>query len=127
MKTATVVRLVSPSRQPAAPAWAVMPPSLRASGVVVSLERRPHALTAREREVLALLCQGMPNKLIQRHLGISFGTVKCHVRNILSKLGVASRVQAVIETHRRALLQSSPRALAAEAASEMSELRAQRA
>jgi DNA-binding NarL/FixJ family response regulator len=104
-----------------------MPQSLRAPGVVVTLERRPHALTAREGEVLALLCQGMPNKLIQRHLSISFGTVKCHVRNILSKLGVASRVQAVIEAHRRALLQPSPRAFEAEAARETSEMRVQRA
>jgi DNA-binding NarL/FixJ family response regulator len=127
MNTATVVRLVSPSRQPAARARAVMPPSLRALGAVVTLERRTHALTAREGEVLALLCRGMPNKLIQRHLGISFGTVKCHVRNILSKLGVATRVQAVIETHRRGLLQPSPQAFEGEGARETSAMRVQRA
>jgi DNA-binding NarL/FixJ family response regulator len=104
MKTATVVRLVSPSRQHTfAPARLVTPANARPTMVVVSLERRPHALTAREREVLALLCRGMPNKLIQRHLGISFGTVKCHVRNILGKLGVTSRLRAVVEAHRRGL------------------------
>jgi DNA-binding CsgD family transcriptional regulator len=64
-------------------------------------------LTPRETEVLALLCEGLPNKLIERRLGIGAGTVKCHVANILSKLGVASRLQAVVEAHRRGLLAAS--------------------
>jgi two-component system nitrate/nitrite response regulator NarL len=127
MTTATVVRLVSPSRQPAS--RAVMPPSLRSPSlmVMVPLERRPHALTAREREVLALLCEGMPNKLIERRLDISFGTVKCHVRNILSKLGVASRVQAVIEAHRRRLLQPLAHETAPETGMQTPAMRLQRA
>jgi DNA-binding NarL/FixJ family response regulator len=127
MTTATIVRLVSPSRQPAA--RAVMPPSLGSKPlmVVVPLERRAHALTAREREVLALLCKGMPNKLIERHLAISFGTVKCHVRNILSKLGVASRVQAVIEAHRRGLLQQPAREIEPEKGMQTAAMQLQRA
>ena len=109
MKTATVVRLVSPSRQHTfAPARLVTPANPRPTMVVVPLERRPHSLTAREREVLGLLCQGLPNKLIERRLAISFGTVKCHVRNILGKLGVTSRLQAVVEAHRRALIAQRP-------------------
>jgi DNA-binding CsgD family transcriptional regulator len=67
-------------------------------------QRQRQMLTPRELEVLALLCEGLPNKLIERRLGIGAGTVKCHVANILSKLGVASRLQAVIEAHRRGLL-----------------------
>ena len=45
-------------------------------------------LTPRELEVLSLLCEGLPNKLIARQLGISGGTVKSHVARILAELGV---------------------------------------
>ena len=59
---------------------------------------RPHRinLTRREREVLALLCDGLSNKLIARALGISVSTVKIHVSNIFGELGVSSRLQAVV-------------------------------
>ena len=63
----------------------------------------PH-LTRRQLEVLALLCEGLPNKLICRELDISAGTVKAHISSILSELGVGSRLQAVVEAHRRGLL-----------------------
>ena len=53
-------------------------------------------LTAREREVLALLCEGLPNKLIARHLKISSGTVKVHISNIFRALNVSNRLQAVL-------------------------------
>jgi NarL family two-component system response regulator LiaR len=52
-------------------------------------------LTAREREVLALMVQGLTNTQIGVRLGISHATTKFHVSNILSKLGVASRTEAV--------------------------------
>ena len=64
---------------------------------------RPH-LTRRQLEVLALLCQGLPNKLICRELDISAGTVKAHISSILRELGVGSRLQAVVEARRRDLL-----------------------
>jgi DNA-binding NarL/FixJ family response regulator len=58
---------------------------------------KPHVhLTNRELEVLALLCEGMPNKLIARRLKISAGTVKVHISRILRALGVATRLQAVL-------------------------------
>lgn len=58
-------------------------------------------LTEREREVLALLALGLPNKLIARRLSISDHTVKFHVASILSKLGAGSRTEAVsIAAHR---------------------------
>jgi DNA-binding NarL/FixJ family response regulator len=52
-------------------------------------------LTAREREVLQWMAQGLPNKGIAARLGISTHTVKFHVAAILAKLGAASRTEAV--------------------------------
>ena len=53
-------------------------------------------LTEREREILDLLAQGMSNKAIARKLDISYDTVKLHVRHILSKLNLTSRVEAAV-------------------------------
>lgn len=55
----------------------------------------PPALTHREREVMGLLVQGLPNKEIGRRLNIEVVTVALHLRSIYRKLGVASRTQAV--------------------------------
>lgn len=52
-------------------------------------------LTPREREVLGLLVTGMTNKEIAEALTLSLGTVRLHVSNILSKLGVSNRTEAV--------------------------------
>ena len=51
-------------------------------------------LTAREREILDLLRQGLPNKLIARRLNVSEVTVKSHLGHVFRKLGVQNRVQA---------------------------------
>ncbi len=59
------------------------------------------ALTAREREVLQLLAQGLPNKIIAVRLHISLYTAKFHVASILAKLGAASRTEAVTLGARR--------------------------
>jgi DNA-binding CsgD family transcriptional regulator len=61
-------------------------------------------LTPRERQVLALLAEGLSNKLICRHLGIAPSTVKIHVARILAELGVSTRLQAVIAAQRCGLL-----------------------
>ncbi len=61
-------------------------------------------LTAREYEVLALLSQGLPNKLIARELQISEHTVKFHVSAIFAKLGATSRTEAVSRGARRGLI-----------------------
>ena len=53
-------------------------------------------LTAREREILSYLAKGDSNKAIAKELGISHDTVKLHVRNILSKLNLTSRVEAAV-------------------------------
>lgn len=62
----------------------------------VRLPSTPEALTQREVEVLRLLAQGLANKEIARELGIGEKTVKTHVSNILSKLGLLSRTQAAV-------------------------------
>ena len=53
-------------------------------------------LSAREREVLDLVAQGLPNKLIGRSLGISERTVKVHVSHLFRRIGVADRTSAAI-------------------------------
>lgn len=62
-------------------------------------------LTPRQREVLALLCEGLPNKLICRRLNISPGTVKAHISSILRELGVGTRLQAVVLARSAGLLE----------------------
>ena len=52
-------------------------------------------LTSREREILALMVEGLPNQEIAERPVVSSSTIKFHVSNILSKLGVASRTEAV--------------------------------
>ena len=53
-------------------------------------------LTAREREVLALVGEGMSNRLIARRLGIAEKTVKAHLTSIFTGIGVTDRVQAAL-------------------------------
>jgi DNA-binding NarL/FixJ family response regulator len=64
----------------------------------------PEPLTSREREVLALLAEGLPNKAIAGALGISDQTVKFHVAAIIGKLGAANRTDAVRRAVRRGLV-----------------------
>lgn len=61
-------------------------------------------LTPREIEVLTLLGQGLPNKLIARQLTISEHTVKFHISSIFAKLGAASRTDAVSRGARAGLI-----------------------
>ncbi|TFV52925.1 response regulator transcription factor [Geodermatophilus sp. DF01-2] len=58
-------------------------------------------LTDREKEVLELVRQGLPNKVIARRLRISEATVKTHVTRILQRIGVADRTQAALWAERR--------------------------
>ena len=53
-------------------------------------------LTPKEREVLCFIAEGDPNKVIARKLAISEGTVKVHVKKLLKKLDVRSRVEAAV-------------------------------
>ena len=62
------------------------------------------ALTNREREILALLADGLSNKQIARRLGISTNTVKTHLELLFDKLGVSTRAEAVASGVRRGML-----------------------
>ncbi len=61
-------------------------------------------LSAREREVLALISEGLANKQIAPRLGISEHTVKAHIAAVFAKLGAGTRAEAVVTAARRGLL-----------------------
>jgi DNA-binding NarL/FixJ family response regulator len=79
-------------------AWA---PSV-ANRIVASLAKQ--ALTTRELEVLVLVGRGLSNKAVGRHLSLSEGTIKTHVKSILSKLQAISRTEATAVAHERGIL-----------------------
>jgi DNA-binding NarL/FixJ family response regulator len=62
------------------------------------------ALTAREREVLTLLADGLSNRRAAERLGISEHTVKFHVTSIYGKLGASSRAELIRRAARRGLI-----------------------
>jgi DNA-binding NarL/FixJ family response regulator len=61
-------------------------------------------LTAREREVLTLVVEGLANKQIARRMGISEKTVKGHLTNLFQRIGVADRTQAALWAERTGAL-----------------------
>ena len=63
----------------------------QASGAVANEQ-----LTPRERQVLGLVANGMSNRAIGEHLGITTGTAKAHVERVIGKLGAADRTQAAV-------------------------------
>jgi two-component system, NarL family, nitrate/nitrite response regulator NarL len=69
----------------------VLAQALRTSHGASSLD-----LTERERQVLKMIAGGLSNKMIGNKLGITEGTVKVHVKNLLHKLGLRSRVEAAV-------------------------------
>ncbi len=69
-----------------------------------SIASMPEPPTPREREVLSLLAEGLTNRAIGVRLGISENTAKFHVQAVLSKLGVSSRTEAVVQATRLGLL-----------------------
>ncbi|MBN8640069.1 MAG: protein kinase [Anaerolineae bacterium] len=74
----------------------------------VGLQRSPSSpvevLTLREQEILGLIIAGLPNKEIAQKLTLTVGTVKWHVNQIYSKLGVRSRVQAIVRARELSLI-----------------------
>jgi DNA-binding NarL/FixJ family response regulator len=78
----------------------------RAARTVLNARTEPDPLEAfseREREVLALLVEGLPNKLIARRLGISEKTVKSHLTRIFREIGATDRTQAALWAERHGL------------------------
>lgn len=62
------------------------------------------SLTTREAEVLALMGEGMDPRAISRQLGVSLHTARTHVKNVMSKLGVHSQLEAVVSAVRQGLV-----------------------
>jgi len=60
-----------------------------------AMPRRPPPLTRREREILSLMASGLQNKEVAEKLGVSHATIRNHVHNILDKLGLHSKLEAV--------------------------------
>ena len=73
--------------------------SSEASDFLISNIKKPqvtdYQLTSQEKNILACLVEGLPNKKITQKLVLSLSTVKFHVSNILNKLGASSRTEAV--------------------------------
>ncbi|GAB6898322.1 response regulator [Kineosporia succinea] len=86
----------------------VVPEASRAPGIEVPefAAKGLAELSAREREVLVLVAQGLSNAAISTQLWISEATVKTHVSRVLTKLGCENRVQAALIAHRLGLMQS---------------------
>ncbi len=77
-----------------------MPPHLLRDQQAGPLPGIPPGLTARQFDVLRLLAQGKPNKLIARELGVTEGTVKVHLLAVFRTLDVRNRTSAVIAARR---------------------------
>jgi DNA-binding NarL/FixJ family response regulator len=71
---------------------------------LLNQERYPELLTGRENDVLQLLATGRCNKAIARDLGIEVGTVKTHLKGVMSKLGATARTHAVVLATQRGLV-----------------------
>jgi DNA-binding NarL/FixJ family response regulator len=83
----------------------------KAAHAVISArsEARPSVdLSAREREVLALVAEGLPNKLIARRLEISEKTVKAHLTRVFNAIGVTDRTQAALWAQRNGVAPGEP-------------------
>jgi len=83
----------------------VVAPELTDALIAQAQKAAPGAdLTARERELLGLMAQGMSNQEISNRLGIAMPTVKFHVTNILAKLHAENRTEAVLTALRAKLV-----------------------
>jgi LuxR family maltose regulon positive regulatory protein len=68
------------------------------------LDGQLEPLTAREKEVLTLMAEGTPSREIATRLGITYATVRSHIRSMGGKLGVHSKHEAVLKARELALI-----------------------
>ena len=90
------------SRRPETPASAATH-AVANTGTTTTLAETP-MLSARERQILELLAQGLSNKQLARALSVSENTVKTHLGNLYAKLGVGRRTEALAAARRQRLL-----------------------
>lgn len=69
------------------------------------VEAQLERLTPREKEVLRLMAEGIPSREIANRLGISYTTVRTHIRSLGSKLGVHSKLEAIVKARELALVE----------------------
>jgi two-component system, NarL family, response regulator LiaR len=106
LKTVSAAELVSAIRGAVAGRPSLSPEAAR---VLLQNFKQPaphYDLTERELEILALMADGLPNGQIAARLVVSQSTVKFHVSNILSKLGVTTRTEAVAFALKNKILNS---------------------
>lgn len=68
------------------------------------IDSQRESLTSREKEVLRLMADGVSSREIAGRLGISYATVRTHIRSLGAKLGVHSKVQAIVRARELALI-----------------------
>ena len=69
------------------------------------MEAQLERLTPREKEVLRLMAEGTSSRDIASRLGISYTTVRTHIRSLGSKLGVHSKLEAIVKARELALVE----------------------
>ncbi len=69
-----------------------------------SIEAQLERLTAREKEVLRLMAEGLPSRAIAAELGISYTTIRTHIRSLGSKLAVHSKLEAIVKARELGLI-----------------------
>ena len=70
-----------------------------------SMDTQLESLTQREKEVLRLMAEGMSSREIAKRLGISYTTVRTHIRSLGAKLGVHSKLEAIVKARELALVE----------------------
>jgi two-component system, NarL family, response regulator DevR len=70
-----------------------------------AMDSQLESLTAREKEVLRLVAEGISSREIGSRLGISYTTVRTHIRSLGSKLGVHSKLEAIVKARELALIE----------------------
>lgn len=69
-----------------------------------SIDAQLERLTPREKEVLTLMAEGLPSRAIAAELGISYTTVRTHIRGLGSKLAVHSKLEAIVKARELGLI-----------------------
>jgi DNA-binding NarL/FixJ family response regulator len=104
LKDATTQTLVDGVRATAAGETVLSPTVATRLASHLRTPSRSSALSDRERQVLALVARGMPNRTIAEHLFVSEATVKTHLAHVYEKLGAADRAAAVAAAYELGIL-----------------------